>query len=170
MFLIAKLETLCRISISAFRRAGVYTFPHQSNYASGFKGPRKNASLFQRVEKSASRRKAFGKICGVIGLSRTGYSRYTVNMRKRRNNSTTRRPAIKSLISRVDEHLSSFSHLVSLADAPGVTAVMERARVPYKRHPLSEDEALNLICDARKNEPVQPISKLLKKYKHELGD
>jgi hypothetical protein len=47
---------------------------------------------------------------------------------------------------------------------------MERARTPYKKRPLSEDEALNLICDARKHEPVQPISKLLRKYKHELGD
>jgi hypothetical protein len=47
---------------------------------------------------------------------------------------------------------------------------MERARIPYEKRPLSEDEALNLICDARKHEPVEPISKLLKKYKHELGD
>ena len=93
-----------------------------------------------------------------------------MDMRKRRNNSTARRPLIKNPVSPADEHLSPFPHLVSLANAPGVTAVMERARVPYKRHPLSEDEALNLICDARKHEPVQPISKLLKKYKHELGD
>jgi hypothetical protein len=91
-------------------------------------------------------------------------------MRKRRNNSTTRRLAIKNPVSPVDEHLFPAPHLVSLPNAPGVSAVMERARIPYKRHPLSEDEALNLICDARKNEPVQPISKLLKEYKHELGD
>jgi len=91
-------------------------------------------------------------------------------MRKRRNNSTTRRPAIKNPVSRVDEELSPIAHLVSLANAPGVSAVMERARTPYKRHPLSEDEALNLICEARKHEPVRPISKLLKKYKHELDD
>ena len=91
-------------------------------------------------------------------------------MRKRRNNSTTRRLAIKNPVSPVDEHLSPFPHLISLPNAPGVNAVMERARIPYEKHALSEDEALNLICDARKHEPVRPISKLLRKYKHELGD
>jgi len=91
-------------------------------------------------------------------------------MRKRRNNSTTRRTLIKNPVSSVDEHLSPVLRLVSLPHAPGVTAVMERARIPYEKRPLSEDEALNLICDARKHEPVHPISKLLKKYKHELGD
>jgi hypothetical protein len=49
-------------------------------------------------------------------------------------------------------------------------AVLDRARTPYKKNPLSEDEALNLICDSRKNEPYFPIEKLLKKYKHELDD
>ena len=91
-------------------------------------------------------------------------------MRKRRNNSPARRLAIKNPVSGVNEHLSPFPHLVSLPNSPGVSAIMERARVPYEKRPLSEDEALNLICDARKNEPVQPIGKLLKKYKHELGD
>ncbi|MFZ0961978.1 MAG: hypothetical protein WAO35_13825 [Terriglobia bacterium] len=91
-------------------------------------------------------------------------------MKMRRNSSTTRRLATKNRVSPAEEHLFPAPRLVSLANAPGVSAVMERARTPYKRHPLSEDEALNLICDARKHEPVQPISKLLKKYKHELGD
>lgn len=91
-------------------------------------------------------------------------------MRKHRNNSATRRTAIKSPVSPIDKHLSAFPNLVSLTNAPGVAAVMDRARIPYKKRSLSEDEALNLICDARRHEPVQPFSKLLKKYKHELGD
>ena len=85
-------------------------------------------------------------------------------MRKRRNNSTARRTLIKNPVSPVDEHLAPFSHQVALPDAPGVTAVMERAKIPYEKRPLSEDEALNLICDARKHEPVQPISKLIEKH------
>jgi hypothetical protein len=48
--------------------------------------------------------------------------------------------------------------------------VIRRARRPYAKNPLSEDEALNLICDARKDEPTFPLSKLMKKYKNELGD
>ena len=76
----------------------------------------------------------------------------------------------KQPVSLLDGHLAPFPHLVSLPNSPGISAVMERARTPYKKRPLSEDEALNLICDARKHEPVQPLSKLLKKYKHELGD
>ena len=91
-------------------------------------------------------------------------------MIKARNNAARKRRAIKNPVSRVDEHLHPFQHSVSLPDAPGVSAVMDRARVPYEKRPLSEDEALNLICDARKHEPVHPISKLLRKYKHELGD
>jgi hypothetical protein len=91
-------------------------------------------------------------------------------MRRGRDKSTTRRSLTKNPVNPVDEHLSPFPQLVSLPNAPGVAAVMERARVPYEKRPLSEDEALNLICDARKHEPVQPIGKLLKKYKHELGD
>jgi hypothetical protein len=106
----------------------------------------------------------------LIGLSTGGSSRYTVNMRKRRNNPTTRRTAIRNPVNQVDEHVSPSPHSVSLPNAPGVTAVMERARIPYEKRPLTEDEALNLICDARKHEPVRPLSKLLKKYKHELGD
>jgi hypothetical protein len=51
-----------------------------------------------------------------------------------------------------------------------VGAVLARAKTPYKKNPLTEDEALNLICDSRKNEPTFPITKLLKRYKHELGD
>jgi len=50
-----------------------------------------------------------------------------------------------------------------LAEVPGVNAVLKRAKTPYDRKPLSEDEALNLICDARECEPAYPIGKLLKK-------
>jgi hypothetical protein len=91
-------------------------------------------------------------------------------MRKRRNTPTPRLARIKNPVSAVDEHSYPFPQLTPLAHVPGVSAVIERARTPYRKNPLSEDEALNLVCDARKNEPVHPISKLLKKYKHELGD
>ena len=103
-------------------------------------------------------------------LNDTDFGSKLKTMKKARNNSAKKRRAIKNPVSRVDEHLYPFQRLVSLPDAPGVRAVMERASVPYKKRPLSEDEALNLICDARKHEPVHPISKLLRKYKHELGD
>ena len=91
-------------------------------------------------------------------------------MRRARNSSAKKRIVLKNPVNPAEEHLFPFQHLVSLPEAPGVAAVMERARVPYKKRPLSEDEALNLICEARKHEPFQPISKLLRKYKHELGD
>lgn len=52
---------------------------------------------------------------------------------------------------------------------PGVGAVLKRAKTPYKKNPLSEDEALNLVCDARSDEPTHPIEKLFKKFGHELG-
>ncbi|HXX23709.1 MAG TPA: hypothetical protein VEO19_11215 [Terriglobia bacterium] len=77
---------------------------------------------------------------------------------------------LKNPVAAVDEHLHPFPQLRPIASVPGVAAVLERARVPYKKNPLSEDEALNLICDARSDEPTYPLEKLLKKYKHELGD
>ena len=83
---------------------------------------------------------------------------------------TRKRKRIRTPVPAVDEHQRPFAQLTRLANVPGVTAVMERAKTPYKKRPLSEDEALNLICDSRKNEPAFPISKLLRKYKHELGD
>ena len=91
-------------------------------------------------------------------------------MRRARNSSARKRIGLKNPVSRAEEHLSPAQQLVSLPEAPGVAAVMERAKVPYQKRPLSEDEALNLICDARKQEPLHPISKLLRKYKHALGD
>jgi hypothetical protein len=91
-------------------------------------------------------------------------------MRKRSNGPASRLTRIKNPVSAVDEDLHPFPQLAPLASVPGVSAVIERARTPYRKHPLSEDEALNLVCDARKNEPSLPISKLLKKHKHELGD
>jgi hypothetical protein len=77
---------------------------------------------------------------------------------------------LKNPVAAVDEHLSPFPHLLSIASVPGVAAVLERARTPYRKNPLSEDEALNLICDARSGEPTYPLEKLLKKFKHELAD
>ena len=77
---------------------------------------------------------------------------------------------LKNPVARIDEHLYPFPHLRPIGSVPGVAAVLERARTPYRKNPLSEDEALNLICDARSDEPTYPLEKLLKKYKHELGD
>ncbi len=68
------------------------------------------------------------------------------------------------------EHLVPFPQLRAIAGVSGLTAVLERARTPYKKKPLSEDEALNLVCDARSDEPAYPLKRLLKKFKHELGD
>ena len=58
----------------------------------------------------------------------------------------------------------------TIATVPGVGAILKRARTPYKKNPLTEDEALNLICDARSDEPTYPIKELVKKFKDELGD
>jgi len=77
---------------------------------------------------------------------------------------------LKNPVATVDEHLYPSPQLRPIASVPGVAAVLERARMPYRKNPLSEDEALNLICDARSDEPTYPIEKLLKKFKHELGD
>jgi hypothetical protein len=57
-----------------------------------------------------------------------------------------------------------------IASVPGVNAVLKRAQTPYKRNPLSEDEALNLVCDARSHQPAYPIKKLLRKFGHDMGD
>lgn len=62
-----------------------------------------------------------------------------------------------------------FPQLRRLVDVPGVDAILQRARSPYVHDPLSEDEALSLICDAREDEPTYPIKKLLKKLNHDLG-
>ena len=92
-------------------------------------------------------------------------------MRKQQRGRTTKklRPG-KNPLAAIDEHLQPFPQLRPIASVPGVAAVLERARTPYRKNPLSEDEALNLICDARSGEPTYPLEKLLKKFKHELGD
>ena len=77
---------------------------------------------------------------------------------------------MKNPVAAVDEHLHPFPQFRTIASVPGVAAVLERARVPYRKNPLSEDEALNLICDARSDEPTYPLEKLLKKSKHGLAD
>ena len=61
-------------------------------------------------------------------------------------------------------HEHPFFHLRRIAGLPGVAAVLERARTPYNKNPLAEDDALNLICDARSDEPTYPLEKLLNKF------
>ena len=90
--------------------------------------------------------------------------------RQQRGRITKKVRRLKNPVPAVDEHLHPFPQLRPIADVPGVAAVLERARTPYKKNPLSEDETLNLICDARSDQPTYPLEKLLKKYKHELGD
>lgn len=51
-----------------------------------------------------------------------------------------------------------------ITEVPGVEAVLDRARTPYRKNPLREDEALNLVCDAREDERHFPLKKLLKKF------
>jgi len=75
---------------------------------------------------------------------------------------------LKNPVTAVDEHLHPSPQLRPVASAPGVAAVLERARIPCKKRPLTEDEALNLICDARSNEPTYPLRKLLKKFASNL--
>ena len=88
-------------------------------------------------------------------------------MRKRRGVSITKKVRrLKNPVAAVDEHLHPFPQLCPVASGPGVAAVLERARIPYRKNPLAEDEALNLICDARSDEPTYPLEKLLKKFKH----
>ena len=92
-------------------------------------------------------------------------------MRKQRSGRITKKVKwLKNPVAAVDEHLHPFPQLRPIASVPGVAAVLERARLPYRKNPLSEDEALNLVCDARSDEPTYPLEKLLKKFKYELGD
>jgi len=43
-------------------------------------------------------------------------------------------------------------------------------RADYGRGALTEDEVLNVVCDARANEATHPLEKLRRKYKHQSGD
>jgi len=90
--------------------------------------------------------------------------------KQQRGRITKKTRRLKNPVVAVDAQVHPLSHLRPLASVPSVAAVLERARTPYRKNPLSEDEALNLICDARSDEPTYPLEKLLKKYKHELGD
>jgi hypothetical protein len=76
----------------------------------------------------------------------------------------------KSPVASLDERFQPVAQTRALASVSGVAALLERARTPYRKNPLSEDEALNLICDARSGEPTYPLENLLKKFKHELAD
>ena len=92
-------------------------------------------------------------------------------MRRRRDVRITKKVRrLKNPVAAVDEHLHPFLQLRPIASVPGVAAVLERARTPYRKNPLTEDEALNLICDARSDEPTYPLEKLLKRFKHGLAD
>jgi hypothetical protein len=92
-------------------------------------------------------------------------------MRKQQRGRITKKVRrLRNPVAAADEHLHPFPQLRPIASVPGVAAVLERARMPYRKNPLSEEEALNLICDARSDEPTHPLEKLLKKFKHELGD
>ena len=75
-----------------------------------------------------------------------------------------RRRRIKNPVNPAEGSAMPFPQLRRIETAPGVIAVLERARTPYRENPLSEDEALNLVCDAREDEPHFPLKKLLKKF------
>ncbi len=76
-----------------------------------------------------------------------------------------RRIRVKNPVATTRENAHPFPQMRTVASVPGVGAVLKRARTPYKKRPLTEDEALNLICDARSDEPTYPIKKLLKKIR-----
>ena len=82
----------------------------------------------------------------------------------KRSKRETRRMA-RNPVAPGSDYPQPLPHMRRLAEVPGVNAVLKRARTPYDRDPLSEEEALNLICDAREDEPAYPIEKLVKKYK-----
>jgi hypothetical protein len=77
---------------------------------------------------------------------------------------------VKNPSARVDQHRQTIGQTRSTVGLPGGAVVLDRATIPYRKKPLTEDEALNLICDARSDEPTYLLEKLLKKFKHELGD
>jgi len=77
---------------------------------------------------------------------------------------------LKNRVAAVDEHLHPFPQPRPIASASGVAAVLERTRAPYRKNPLTEDEALNLICDARSDEHTYPLERLLKEFDPGLGD
>lgn len=87
-------------------------------------------------------------------------------MKKGKNSASRKRATrIKNPVAAVDEHLHPLPQFRTLASLPGAGAVLERARIPYQKRRLTEDEALNLICDARSDEPTHPLEKLIKKFK-----
>jgi hypothetical protein len=85
-------------------------------------------------------------------------------MKKKSANQASRRVRpVKNPVSPGGPIPPPFPQMRRLSEVPGVEAILERARSPYVRKPLTEDEALNLICDAREDEPTYPIKKLSRK-------
>jgi hypothetical protein len=82
----------------------------------------------------------------------------------RKTSAKSRRRLIKNPVSPVEGSPMPFPQMRRIGQVPGVEAVLDRARTPYRRNPLKEDEALNLVCDAREDEPHFPLKKLLKKF------
>jgi hypothetical protein len=83
--------------------------------------------------------------------------------RRRKSAKSSKRERRINPVAPASERPQPFPQMRTLGTVPGVSAVLKRARTPYDRNPLSEEEALNLICDAREDEPAYPIGKLLKK-------
>lgn len=82
----------------------------------------------------------------------------------RKHAAKNHRRRIKNPVNPVEGSAMPFPQLRRIVSTPGVAAVLDRARTPYRENPLSEDEALNLVCDAREDEPHFPLKKLLKKF------
>jgi hypothetical protein len=86
-------------------------------------------------------------------------------MRKvRKNVAKSRRRLLKNPVNPVEGRPLPLPQMRRIEQVPGVEAVLDRARTPYRRNPLREDEALNLVCDAREDEPHFPLKKLLDKF------
>jgi len=91
-----------------------------------------------------------------------------VTIMSKQSKARSKRPRrIRNPVPAIEEHLHPFPQMRPIASVPGVNAVLKRAETPYKRDPLSEDEALDLVCDARSHEPTHPIRKLFRKFGYE---
>jgi hypothetical protein len=92
-------------------------------------------------------------------------------MRKQQGAHITKKvKPLKHRVGAVHKRLHALAQIYPHASVPGVAPAPECARIPYRKNPLSENEALNLICDARRDEATYPLGKLLKTFKHGTAD
>jgi len=101
----------------------------------------------------------------LIGGSKPADKRRRKSAKSSKGERRGKNPVAKNPVAPASEQPQPLPQMRTLTTVPGVSAVLKRAKTPYDRNPLNEEEALNLVCDAREDEPAYPIGKLLKKYK-----